>query len=156
MASADALPVSAPPSGICLWCQRPFPARRGGSPKRFCSAAHRTAFWSALRRWGEKAVATGMLTMGDIRNGDPAACTLLSGGSSHGQVSEPRLPAAVAPAARTGEAIVSLALDHMTAMQVRELTWGNPYHQATPEELAAAVVSLLTRACQALIMIPRR
>src|SRR6516165_4223615 len=40
----------------CLWCKRPFRARRGGSPKRFCCAAHRIAFWSAARRWAERAV----------------------------------------------------------------------------------------------------
>ena len=61
----------------CMWCKRPFTARRGGSPKRFCSPAHRIAFWSALRRWGERAVAAGILTVDDIRSGDPAACTLL-------------------------------------------------------------------------------
>jgi hypothetical protein len=33
-------------------------------------------FWSALRRWGERAVAAGILTIADIRNGDPTACTL--------------------------------------------------------------------------------
>jgi hypothetical protein len=61
----------------CLWCERPFLARRGGSPKRFCSAAHRMAFWSALRRRAERMVAAGVLTVADIRNDDPAACTLL-------------------------------------------------------------------------------
>jgi len=49
-------------STVCLWCGHPFQARRGGSPKRFCSAAHRIAFWSALRRWAELAVASGALT----------------------------------------------------------------------------------------------
>jgi hypothetical protein len=43
----------------CAWCDRPFPARRGGSPQRFCCAAHRIAFWSALRSWAERAVAAG-------------------------------------------------------------------------------------------------
>jgi hypothetical protein len=37
-------------------------------------------FWSALRRWGERAVAAGFLTIDAIKdvikNGDPAACTL--------------------------------------------------------------------------------
>jgi hypothetical protein len=40
-------------------------------------------FWSALRRWGERAVGTGILTIADIRNGDPVACTLLRGTISH-------------------------------------------------------------------------
>jgi hypothetical protein len=39
-------------------------------------------FWSALRRWGERAVAVGILTIADIRNGDPAACTVLPGAIS--------------------------------------------------------------------------
>ena len=39
-------------------------------------------FWSALRRWGERAVAAGILTIADIRRGDPAACTLLPGATS--------------------------------------------------------------------------
>jgi hypothetical protein len=35
------------------------------------------AFWSALRRWSERAIDLGILTIDDIRSGDPAACTLL-------------------------------------------------------------------------------
>jgi hypothetical protein len=76
-------------STACLWCGRPFPARRGGSPKRFCCATHRTAFWSALRRWAERAVAVGALTVDQIRNADPAACTVLPGGKAPA----PRSPA---------------------------------------------------------------
>ena len=67
---------------VCAWCGRPLQARRGGSPKRFCEPEHRMAFWSALRRWGEHAVASGMLTISDIKKGAPAACTLLSEGVS--------------------------------------------------------------------------
>ena len=48
-----------PSDSACLWCGHPFRARRTGSPKRFCSAAHRIEFWSALRRWAERAVAAG-------------------------------------------------------------------------------------------------
>ena len=50
--------------------------RRGGSPQRFCSTEHRSLFRSTLRRWGARAVAAGILTIADIRNGDPEACTL--------------------------------------------------------------------------------
>jgi hypothetical protein len=48
----------------------------GCSPQRFCRARCRTAFWSALRRWGKQAIATGVLTVIDLRNGATAACTL--------------------------------------------------------------------------------
>jgi hypothetical protein len=50
-----------------------------GAPRRVPAALllHRSLFWSALRRWGERAVAAGILTVTDIRNGDAAACTLL-------------------------------------------------------------------------------
>jgi hypothetical protein len=34
-------------------------------------------FWTALRRWAERAVSAGIVTIDDIKNGDPAACTLL-------------------------------------------------------------------------------
>ena len=65
-----------PRNGACLWCGHPFRARRGGSPQRFCQARCRTAFWSALRRWGKRAIAAGVLTVIDLRNGATAACTL--------------------------------------------------------------------------------
>jgi hypothetical protein len=39
-------------------------------------------FWGAARKWAERAVATGILTIGDLKNGDPAACTLRPGGMS--------------------------------------------------------------------------
>src|ERR1700720_1687646 len=65
-----------PGEAKCSWCGQDLQLRRGGSPQRFCSTEHRSLFWSTLRRWGERAVAAGILTIADIRNGDPAACTL--------------------------------------------------------------------------------
>src|SRR6202040_4317978 len=65
-----------PGEAKCSWCGRDLQVRRGGSPQRFCSTEHRSLFWSTLRRWGARAVAAGILTIADIRNGDPAACTL--------------------------------------------------------------------------------
>ncbi len=69
-------------STLYPWCERPFRARRGGSPQRFCGSKCRATFWSALRRWGERAVAAGILTIAEIRNGDPTACTVLQGAIS--------------------------------------------------------------------------
>jgi len=65
-----------PVEAKCSWCGQELQLRRGGSPQRFCSTKHRSLFWSTLRRWGARAVAAGILTIADIRNGDPEACTL--------------------------------------------------------------------------------
>jgi hypothetical protein len=51
-------------SKLCEWCQRPFQPRRGGSPQRFCRSKFRTAFWAALRRWGERDVAAQRAAVG--------------------------------------------------------------------------------------------
>jgi hypothetical protein len=75
------------PSPACLWCGKPFKPRRCGSPQIFCEAACRSAFHSAGRRWAERAIACGALTVADLRNGDPQACTLrerMEGDSSPG------------------------------------------------------------------------
>src|SRR5215471_4069910 len=60
----------------CEWCKTPFSSKRHGSPQRFCSSKCRAAFWSALRRWGEEALASGALYVTDLRNGCRKACTL--------------------------------------------------------------------------------
>jgi hypothetical protein len=65
-----------PGEAKCSWCGQDLQVRRGGSPQRFCSTEHRSLLWSNLRRWGARAVAAGILTIADIRNGHPAACTL--------------------------------------------------------------------------------
>jgi hypothetical protein len=72
----------------CSWCGQDLQLRRGGSPQRFCSTEHRSLFWSNLRRWGARAVAAGILTIADIRNGHPAACTLPEGPVSRPLVAE--------------------------------------------------------------------
>jgi hypothetical protein len=64
----------------CPWCEKPFrPRRGGGSHQTFCSPRHRMAFHSAARRWAERALASGDLTIGELRKGDTAACTLPRG-----------------------------------------------------------------------------
>jgi hypothetical protein len=68
-------------SAPCQWCERPYRTRRGGSPQRFCGRECRTAFWSALRGWGDGAIAAGVLTVADIKDGTAAACTLLQRGN---------------------------------------------------------------------------
>jgi hypothetical protein len=62
------------------------------------------ALWSALRRWAERAVAAGALTVDQIRSADPAACTLLPGGKAPASISQAQTPAPVASAERPEEA----------------------------------------------------
>ena len=62
---------------ICLWCEGGFdPRRGGGAPQRFCQPKCRDAFHSAGRRWAEMAVLSGVITVGDLRNGSGAPCML--------------------------------------------------------------------------------
>jgi len=70
----------------CQWCEGPFRARRAGTAQRFCSSKCRSAFWTALRRWGESAVAAGVLSLDQIREGAPEACTPLPGRASSSSV----------------------------------------------------------------------
>ena len=95
------------PSTSCQWCAKPFQARRGGgSPRRFCCTKCRTTFWSALRRWGEHAIAAGTLTITDVKNGVVAACTPPQG-------NEPPLPLSDIGASdlAPGDALVKFIVD---------------------------------------------
>lgn len=67
----------------CFWCNRPFRARRdGGRTQRFCRPSCRRAFHAAARAWALDAIATGVMTVADLKNGLPATRTLLSGALS--------------------------------------------------------------------------
>ncbi len=111
----------------CSWCGLDLQSRRGGSPQRFCSTEHRSLFWSTLRRWGARAVAAGILTIADIRNGDPAACTLPGA-----PVSPPPVPG--------GGAGTGLALRRFRTAARRDGrdTWGTDNRAADPVTLARA------------------
>ncbi len=61
----------------CLWCQRPFAPRRGGSRQRFCCPVHRIQFHSAARLWAEQALASGALTIAGLQSVATRPSTLL-------------------------------------------------------------------------------
>ena len=85
----------------CLWCDRAFtPRATGGSPTKFCSAAHRKAYHAAVRHWAEAEIAGGRLTVTQIRNGAAAAS------STQGSAIDDLAPIA---AERFGEAAEMLA-----------------------------------------------
>jgi hypothetical protein len=50
---------------------------------------------------------------------------------------------------------IVVTLDRMLDMQLRELRWGDPFHEATPEELAATAGALLRYGVQIMISMPR-
>ena len=64
----------------CLWCGRPFTLRTdGGRRRRFCLPLHRTAYYSAARRFVDQLVQQGRLSA-TVLHAPPATCTLLPGG----------------------------------------------------------------------------
>jgi hypothetical protein len=66
-----------------------------------------------LRRWGEQAIGVGLLTIADIKDGDPAACTLLSRAAR-------RLPTPISPRdGHTSQEILERAMAHAIAMRRR-------------------------------------
>jgi hypothetical protein len=64
----------------CVWCERQFqPRRSGGRPQRFCRPSCRRAFRAAARAWALDAIATGGMTVADLKNGLAATRALLLG-----------------------------------------------------------------------------
>ena len=96
----------------CLWCGQPFELRRGGSPRRFCCSAHRTAFHSAARRWAERAIAAGTLTVSNLRNSATEAYTLPTARVA---------PAAAPKAGEADDAILDRALKRLDSRSSDEL-----------------------------------
>ena len=65
---------------FCSWCNRPFRARQsGGRAQQFCRPSRRRAFHAAARSWALDAIAKGVLTLADLKNGLPATRALLPG-----------------------------------------------------------------------------
>ena len=63
----------------CCRCERLFhPRQSGGRPQKFCGPSCRRAFHAAGRTWVLDAIASGALTLADIRSGSAATRALLS------------------------------------------------------------------------------
>ena len=59
----------------CQWCERPFQARKiGAHDKVFCCSRCKDAYHTALRRWGQQALAAGRLSVDDLK-APAASCT---------------------------------------------------------------------------------
>jgi hypothetical protein len=75
---------------VCYWCERQFqPRQSGGRPQRFCRPSCRRAFHAAARAWALDAIATGFMTVADLKNCLAATRALL--------------PGTIAPAMRTNK-----------------------------------------------------
>jgi hypothetical protein len=121
--------------------QKPLPIER--SRLRYCDDV-------AKRRY---AVLQGSVGAGHWRYrtvaGGHSTKELLQGRISGTAVSQPRPPAALVPTANLGDPriatgeTITVPLDRMTAMQLRELGWGDPFHPATTTDLATAAAKFL-------------
>jgi hypothetical protein len=140
----------------CAWCSRSFtPRSTGGHAQRFCGSPCRRAFDAAGRRWAAEAIAADMVTVDALRKGFAATRALLPVASSPAPVfpAEKPAPAPVASAECAQHVIVTL--DRMQQMQLCELRWSDPFHFATPEEIAALASRLLRDAIPRALMASR-
>ena len=51
----------------CPWCGARFIPRVGGRPQRFCCVGHRRQYHSAARRYVDREIAAGRLTIATLR-----------------------------------------------------------------------------------------
>src|SRR5215831_8336200 len=125
----------AAPKDACLWCQKPFRPHPGGSLQRFCASKCKNAFWSATRRWAEQAIASGVLTVADIKNGAAAACTLLPAGISPLQVSPAAKPSPAASATDEEAEAAAQLFDDFLVFALCESDLWDVVAPALPDEL---------------------
>ena len=73
----------------CFWCGTKFSAKTvGANPKRFCSALCKNRFHTAARRWVERALADGRLSLNEL--GAPSASCTTVGGALEAHNKHPR------------------------------------------------------------------
>jgi hypothetical protein len=99
-----------------MWCGCSFSPRRGGSEQRFCGSGHRHEFHSAARRYVDRAVATGILTVAEIQNGPAEPCALLSGSNSASPAPGQAKDAMAPPGALLNDIIERLSEDQLNAL----------------------------------------
>jgi hypothetical protein len=134
----------------CLWCETEFdPRRGGGAPQRFCQPKCRDAFHSAGRRWAEMAVLSGVITIGDLRNGSGAPCMRAGreeGASDYPDIGyeETTLSEAQRASARKLQLELSIAPDGI--LDLCRLGWLDVDKRQDPEIVGEAVAQLANAA----------
>jgi hypothetical protein len=97
------------PSPTCPWCGKPFtPRRGGGSRQTFCGADCRHRFHAGARQWAEGAIAAGLLTIDDLKNGPGTACTLVGGAEQPSPLADMGRADAVRPDGSTMRFIIEI------------------------------------------------
>jgi hypothetical protein len=70
--------MTAVETSACPWCGERFERRRdGGKEQRFCRLPCRRAYDAAGRRWIAAALASGVLSLDELRNGAPTTTRAL-------------------------------------------------------------------------------
>lgn len=148
---AGALPDSTSPAPQhpreCLWCENGFTPRRGGSPQLFCTAACRSSFHTAARRWAERSLIAGMLNTTDLRNGTEEACTLPP--RKELPIDTLPDPALVAALRRRGRTKLELPIEPEAILDLAALGWMDCRQCLNPGVVADAVVDLASAALDA-------
>jgi len=142
---------------ICLWCEGGFDIRKGGgAPQRFCQPKCRDAFHSAGRRWAEMAVLSGIITVGDLRNGSVAPCTLagrVEGASDYPGIGSDENALSAAQRASVQKVQLELSIAPDGVLDLCRLGWLDP---DTMQDLGAVgdAVAELTNAALSLRLRP--
>ena len=135
---------------ICLWCEGGFDIRKGGgAPQRFCQPKCRDAFHSAGRRWAEMAVLSGVITIGDLRNGSVAPCTLAGreeGASDYPDIGYEETALSEAQRASARKLQLELSIAPEGILDLCRLGWLDPDTADDPEAVGNAVAELTNAA----------
>jgi hypothetical protein len=118
----------------CPWCTRVFRPRRGGHAQRYCRPSCRRAFHGAARAWVLNAIASGALTLADIRSGSAATRALLSEAE------------ATLPRVRHRPMVLRLEILSNAVDDLRRLGWLDDAAHRSDAGVADAVVGLVERA----------
>ena len=138
----------------CLWCGDEFEPRKGGSPQRFCHPKHRNAFHSAGRRWAERAVLSGRLTLAQLR-GDPLeACMVDANGEGKAEECHPAVPKlpveertlSQAQRARAVPLALEVSINAEGILDLCALRWLDPVKLEDPMAINDAIVELTNEA----------